>query len=198
MGRRRSSTRNSRVLLILILLLCSCSRPAATVPEPAKTARITQFYVREPVLPKGEKTMLCYGVENAKAVWLAPPKTEQWAALTRCVQVEPAGNTTYTLTAEGADAQQVSRDLTVQVGAARAKIVNVQISAVRVKAGDVVNICYTVESAQSVRIDPIGFQAGPKAKGCANHQPRKTTTYVVSAIGADGDKDQERVTVKVE
>ena len=191
--------------IVLAALLTSawmpagCSRSQKPAPPKAVEAvRITQFYASPAMVARGDKTLVCYGVENAKAVWLSPPKTEQWAALTRCVQVEPTGNTTYTLTAEGADAQQVSRDLTVQVSAVRAKIVNVQISAVRVKAGDVVNICYTVEGAQSVKIDPIGFQAGPKAKGCANHQPRKTTTYVVSAIGADGDKDQERVTVKVE
>jgi hypothetical protein len=175
-----------------------CSRSPKPAPKAVEAVRITQFYASPSIVARGEKGLVCYGVENAKAVWLAPPKTEQWAALTRCVEVAPAGNTTYTLTAEGADGKTVTRDVAVQVGRARPKIVNVQVSALQVKAGQLVNICYTVEGAQSVRIDPIGFRAGAKGKGCVNHLPTKTTTYVVSAVGADGDKDQERVTVKVQ
>src|SRR5437773_8296085 len=122
---------------------CSRSRMPAS-PKAVEPVRIMQFYASPTIVPRGEKTLLCYGVENAKAVWLAPPNTQQWAALTRCVQMEPTANTTYTLTAEGSDGTRVARDLAVQVGAARPKIVNVNISAVRVKRGDVVNICYTV------------------------------------------------------
>src|SRR5260370_17372978 len=73
MGRRRTCAYNSRVLLIPILLLCSCSRPAARVPDSSKTARITQFYAREPILPTGEKPLLCYGVQNAKTFRIQPP-----------------------------------------------------------------------------------------------------------------------------
>ena len=85
----------------------------------------------------------------------------------------------------------MTREVAVQMGAARPK--NRQ-RAGQLFAGEgrqLVNICYTVEGAQSVRIDPIGFHAGAKGKGCVNHLPTKTTTYVVSAVGADGDKDQE-------
>src|SRR5258706_4445445 len=101
MGRRRSSAHNSRVLLIPILLLCSCSRPAATVPEPAKTARITQFYARDPMLPKGEKTMLCYGVENAKAVRIQQHDAYVGPALSYSFEIAPYTAQTYTLTPEG-------------------------------------------------------------------------------------------------
>ena len=175
-----------------------CSRSQKPAPKAVEAVRITQFYASPALVARGDKALVCYGVENAKTVWLAPPKTEQWAALTRCVEVAPTENTTYTLTAEGADGKQVTREVAVQIGAARPRIVNVQVSSLRVKAGELVNICYTVEGAQSVRIDPIGFHAGAKGKGCVNHLPTKTTTYVVSAVGADGDKDQERVTVKVQ
>ena len=51
--------------------------------------------------------------------------------------------------------------------------------------------------AQSVTIDPIGFKAGSGAYACTTHQPKETTTYVVTAHGADGDQDSEKVTVKV-
>jgi hypothetical protein len=72
------------------------------------------------------------------------------------------------------------------------------VSSLEVKPGGLVNICYTVENAKSVTIEPIHFTGGAKAKGCVNDTPRKSTTYVVSAIGAGGEKDQERLTVKVQ
>ena len=46
-------------------------------------------------------------------------------------------------------------------------------------------------------IDPIGYKTGNGAYGCTTHQPKETTTYVVTARGADGDQDSEKVTVKV-
>jgi hypothetical protein len=58
-----------------------------------------------------------------------------------------------------------------------------------------VNICYTVEGAQSVRIDdriPCGARGRLRQPS-----PTKTTTYVVSAVGATRQRP-ERVTVKVQ
>jgi hypothetical protein len=140
---------------------------------------------------------VCYGVENARTVWLEPPRRELSVALARCVEVSPSADTTYKLTVEGEDGQAVTRELKLAVGAARAKIVNVNVSALQVKPGDLVSVCYTVENARAVTIDPIGFRGASAAKGCATDQPRKSTTYTVSAVGSGGDKDQERVTVKV-
>jgi hypothetical protein len=83
------------------------------------------------------------------------------------------------------------------VGAPLAKIVNVNISALEVKAGELVSVCYTVEHARAVTIDPLRFRGGSAGKGCATDQPRKSTTYTISALGVGGDKDQEQVTVRV-
>ena len=80
----------------------------------------------------------------------------------------------------------MTRELKVTVGAARAKIVNVTVSALEVKAGDLVSVCYTVENARAVTIEPIGFRGGSAAKGCATDQPRKTTTYTISAVARAG------------
>jgi len=118
-------------------------------------------------------------------------------ALARCLEVSPTADTTYKLTVEGADGKTVTRELKVAVGAARARIVNVTVSALAVKAGDLVSVCYTVENARAVTIDPIGFRGGSAGKGCATDQPRKSTTYTISAVGAGGEKDRERVMVQV-
>ena len=59
------------------------------------------------------------------------------------------------------------------------------------------SLCYNVSNTKSVTIDPIGYKAGGRTSGCTTHQPTATTTYIVTAIGANGEKDQEKVTVKV-
>lgn len=175
---------------------CSTEKPA----PPLKVERppsITQFYAPQPTVSVGEAAKLCYGVENAKNVWISPPLKELSVALARCIEVEPKENTTYALTVEGNDGTRVSQEAMIFVGAPKAKIINVNVSAVDVKAGQTVSLCYTVQNVRSVTIDPPGFHGGADPKGCITDQPRKTTTYVIAASGAEGDRDQEQVTVKV-
>src|SRR5580704_4905611 len=113
--------------LLLIVVAAGCTRtqsppPRSSAPEPV---RITQFYATEPKLARGEKELLCYGVENAKTVWLSPPRQELSASASRCVEVNPTSTMTYTLGAAGADSQPITKDVTVQVGAPRVKIIEV-------------------------------------------------------------------------
>ena len=186
------------LLAAACVLLASCAEPVKPVPKAAPLEpKITQLYAPQPSVPAGEAAKICYGVENAKTVWIAPPTKELSVAVARCIEVEPKTKTTYTLTAEGAEGKRVSQDITIGVGGARVKLANVNISALEVKAGETVTICYAAENARTVTIDPPGFRGGSKPKGCATHQPTKTTTYTVAVIGADGDRDQEQVTVKV-
>jgi hypothetical protein len=180
---------------------CNNSKPT---PAPATTAaapdavRITQFYATQPRLPRGEKELLCYGVENAKTVWLAPPRQELSAALSRCVEVNPTATTTYTLTAEGTGGPAATKDVTVTLGGERVKIVDVTVSALSVKAGDTVSICVHSKGAASVEVEPLHFRTANRTESCTLDHPKQTTTYAVTATGADGDQDHERVTVKVQ
>jgi len=184
-------------------LACSRSQEPASKPTAAQQSkpdppRITQFYATAPRLAAGEKELLCYGVANAKNVWLSPPRQELSAALSRCVEVTPNGSTTYTLTAEGEGGPPATSELTVTLGPPKVKIINVTVSSLSVKPGDAVSLCYDVHFAQSVTISPIGFHSGASNHGCTMVQPRKTTTYTVSAVGPSGDKDEQPVTVKVQ
>jgi hypothetical protein len=192
------------IALAASAVLAGCSSPEqravipAVVPAAApEGARITQLYTTSAQVGRGETALVCYGVENATAVWLEPPRHELSVAQARCIDVSPKADTTYKLTVQGADGKTVTRELKVKVGASRARLVNVTVSAVEVKAGDLVSLCYTVENARAVTVDPIGFRAGSAGKGCAKDQPAKSTTYTVSAVGAGGEKDEERVTVRV-
>jgi hypothetical protein len=196
-------------VVAVVCALAGCTK-AEKPAAPAKTAearardlvRINQFYSSVATLHPGEKGLLCYGVENARAVWLAPPRHQVPAVYSRCVEAAPAATTTYTLTAEGSDGATAIRRYTVAVGAAppagrRAKIVDVTVSALAVSAGQPVSICYTVEDSTEVRIEPIHFSGGAYSKSCAVDQPRQTTTYIVTAKGAAGS-DTEKVTVAVQ
>jgi hypothetical protein len=159
--------------------------------------KITQLYASPPKIGRGEKSLICYGVENARTVWLSPPRHELSAALSRCVDVTPAATTNYTLTAEGAGGAPATRDITVTVGAPKVHIVDVTVNSLSVARGTPVSICYRVENARSVRIEPLGFtRAGDR--GCTADHPQRTTTYTVVAIGAEGDRDEEKVAVKVQ
>jgi len=186
------------LLLWAALMQTSCTRterpPRASKPEPV---RITQFYATAPKLARGDKELLCYGVENAKTVWLSPPRQELTASASRCVEVNPSSITTYTLSAAGADGQPATQQVTVDVGSPRARIVEVKVSTLDLSRGEQLSICYRVENAKSVEIQPIHFRGGSRPDTCTMTSPHETTTYVVSAVGADGDKDEERVTVKV-
>jgi hypothetical protein len=193
-----------RVRYALLALLATafetaCSRPpaASKVSPKASEPRITQFYATELNLAAGEKSLLCYGVENAKTVWLSPPRHELSAALTRCVEESPTATTSYTLTAEGADGRSTTRELTIAVGPSRAHIIEVNVSSLKIARGATLTICYTVENARSVSIDPLRFAAGAEPKGCTTDHPMKTTTYTVVVTGAGGTRDEEKVTVKV-
>ncbi len=184
-------------------LLTGCSSPTHTDPAPkqavgpADEARITQFYATAPRVPRGEKALLCYGVENASAVWLDPGHKELSAALSRCIEVSPTEDTTYVLSAQSPGGKPVTREVKIATGAARVRIVNVNISALEVKPGDLVSVCYTVENARAVTIDPLKHHCGADPKGCATDEPRKSTTYTITATGAGGETDRERVTVRV-
>jgi hypothetical protein len=188
-------------ILAVACLSAACSRAPespATATTAAAPPKITQFYASPAEVPRGEKTLLCYGVENAKTVWLSPPRREVSAALSRCIDVEPAAATTYTLTAEG-DGGSAKQDVTVTIGAAKpgsVKIKEVRVTSLSIKKGEAVSICYAVSNAASVRIEPATTPSG-RDPHCGIAHPDRTTTYTVTATGAGGDRDQERVTVQV-
>ena len=175
------------------------NKPAASAPaeEPFK---ITQFYAAAPELAKGEKALLCYGVEHAKSVWLSPPRQELAPSPTRCIEVAPEKTTTYTLTAENGRGQSATQTVTIQVGAAKppqVRIEEVTVTSLTIKPGGQVGICYKVRNANSIHISPGGYRSGPGDHGCTVEHPGHTTTYVVAATGAAGDHDEEKVTVTV-
>jgi hypothetical protein len=185
-------------MAVACLGLAACERNAppagaAKAPEPV---RITNFYASPENPFRGEKAMLCYGVENADAVTLDPPVDRVWPALTHCIEVVPAKGTTYTLTASRG-ASTASQSVTVTPGPPRMKLIEVSINKLEVARGEMVTVCYKARNASEVTIRPGVYMLHGPDSGCVADQPEADTTYVVTAVGPGGQRDSERVTAKV-
>jgi hypothetical protein len=76
---------------------------------------ILRFFPYPGEIQRGDSTMLCYGVSNAKSVTLEPQPNAVWPAFERCVTVSPKKTTTYTLTAADAAGHTKSATVTVEV-----------------------------------------------------------------------------------
>lgn len=177
-------------------------RPALSSPGRA-AVRITQFYAAETRVGAGDKTLLCYGVENAKVVRLSPPIEDVWPAVSRCFDVIPPHTTRYVLTAEDTTGQAVSQSATIEVGPAKPKLVDVSVNKLEAKAGELITLCFKARNATNYDVGglkPVTMGAArtivTPERGCFGDHPRKTTTYVVKVTGPGGE-DSERVTVVV-
>lgn len=76
---------------------------------------ILNFYGSPGIIRRGDSAQLCYGVSNAKSVRLDPPAGSVWPSASRCVEVSPAKDTTYTLTAADATGNTKTQSLTIKV-----------------------------------------------------------------------------------
>ena len=86
--------------------------PAGTARGPVK---ILQFYANVGTLTRGEKAMLCYGVENAKSVHISPMIQGVYPSPSRCLEIVPEHTTHYTLLAEGYDGRVAMQSFTLPV-----------------------------------------------------------------------------------
>ena len=77
--------------------------------------KLLMFYANPPAIQAGGKTLLCYGVANAKSVEVKPGVEGVSPSLSRCLEVRPTTDTTYTLVATGVSGAQESRELNVKV-----------------------------------------------------------------------------------
>ena len=84
--------------------------------------RILQFRASVGALMQGETAQLCYGVENAKLVRIAPVAARVLPATNRCMEVGPRHTTHYTIMAVGYDGSVATRSLTLPVQTAPLEI----------------------------------------------------------------------------
>ena len=77
--------------------------------------KILGFTASPAVFRRGEKGTVCYSVNNAVAVKIDPLTEPLKPSMTRCVDVAPHKDTTYTLTATDAKGHTQTASLFVQV-----------------------------------------------------------------------------------
>ncbi len=80
-----------------------------------KDLAIQSFYASAGEIHRGETLQLCYGVANAKTVKLEPQDNPVWPSYSRCVEVAPRKDTTYTLTVQDAAGNTKTQSLDVKV-----------------------------------------------------------------------------------
>ncbi len=159
--------------------------------------RILSFYATAAEIRDGDREILCYGVQNAKAVRIEPPIEQLTPALTRCFWAEPHRDSRYKLVAEGFDGRQVSESFEVRVKPALPSILFFAVSHKEIVRGDAVTLCYGVAHSSAVELLPIGWSLAPVAKNCARFYPKVTHNYTLVARGVEGSTDREKFTVKV-
>jgi hypothetical protein len=77
--------------------------------------KVLAFYANPPVIRRGSKGLLCYGVANAASVRIEPHVDDTNPSLSRCVETAPNATTTYTLTATDASGRAETRTVDVAV-----------------------------------------------------------------------------------
>lgn len=88
---------------------------AEIVRKYAGDLKILSFYTTSGTIRRGEKTLLCYGVASAARVRIEPGVEPVKPSLSRCVEVSPSANTSYTLTAEDETGHSVTASLPILV-----------------------------------------------------------------------------------
>jgi len=66
-----------------------------------------------------------------------------------------------------------------------------------VRRGETAQVCFGVANAKAVTLEPQGNPVWPSHNLCVDVRPIKTTTYTLTATGADGKSVSQEVTVKV-
>jgi hypothetical protein len=77
--------------------------------------KILSFYASPPSVRRGGKALLCYGVASAHSVRIEPAVDGAWPSLSRCLDVHPERDTTYTLTATDGKGREDSRTASIHV-----------------------------------------------------------------------------------
>lgn len=190
-----------RWLALLLVSLMGCSeapKKAAESKAAAAPAKILNFYASPPSIEKGGDALLCYGVEAAGWVKIDPPVEQLTPALSRCFQVKPEATTQYTLSVEGASQKTDVTVTPAQPKAVRKELIKYFVAAPhQAAAGEKVTLCYGVQNAKAVKVEPSTQAHQPSDKICFTETVNATTSFRLTAMGNDGSVQTATFTVKV-
>jgi len=82
-------------------------------------------------------------------------------------------------------------------GGGRVKILAFSLSSGAIRRGQSVQLCYGVANAKTVKIEPPVGETWPSMSRCVDVEPKKDTTYVITAADAEGHSDTAQLAIKV-
>jgi outer membrane protein OmpA-like peptidoglycan-associated protein len=166
---------------------------AVQVTVGAVTAQIVRFAANPASIPTGGQTTLSWSTNNATSVSISPGVGT--VSANGSTTVSPTATTVYTLSATGTDGKTVTATAQVTVGAVTAQIVRFAASPSTIGLGASSTLSWSTSHATSVSISPgIGTVS---ANGSTTVSPAMTTSYTLSATGADGNTVTAVATVTV-
>jgi hypothetical protein len=76
--------------------------------------KILDFYATPPAVMRGERSIICYGVNAAASVRIEPPVEQLHPAISHCLGVAPLRDTDYKLIAADRAGHTVTQTLTIR------------------------------------------------------------------------------------
>jgi hypothetical protein len=159
---------------------------------------ITEFTASPASVAAGDAVTMCYGAQDAVRTTIDPDIGEVKPIDRNCFTYRVTRTTSYTLTATGRDGRRVSRQLTVRVES----LPTVEITHFRAQPSSLpeagkVQLCYGVLLARGARIDQGVGEIESSMDNCIYVTAKQTTTYTLTATGADGKTVTRSLTLRV-
>ncbi len=129
---------------------------------------------------RGRPFTLCYGVLNAARVTLDPPLAELTPSISRCVEAVIHRRTTVTLTAFDKAGKSVSASIDIPVREPQPEILFANLSSREIRRGDRFTLCYGVQDATRVRVEPGPLELPVSAKRCATWFPAEAPRKLIA------------------
>ncbi len=159
----------------------------------ATSAQILRFSAGPSSIATGAQSTLSWSTSGATTVSISPGIGTVTA--NGSTTVSPAATTTYTLSATGTDGKTVTAAVQVTVGKLTAQILRFAASPSTIGLGASTTLSWTTSGATTISISPgIGTVT---ANGSTTISPATTTSYTISATGADGKTVTAVTTVTV-
>jgi hypothetical protein len=168
----------------------------ATKP-PSPPPEILSFDAAPGSIVAGEKAQLCFQVKDASSVQIDSGAPRQQPGTERqCVSVAAMKTTVYTLTAVNAEGKTRSRQATIRVSQPPPQIVSFNAQPNSLRSAGSVRLCYETLNAAGLQIDH-GVGAVRPAKGCVDAKVSESTTFTLTATGAERQTQQSQTRVDV-
>jgi hypothetical protein len=191
-------------MLVFTLVLTSFVNVSAAEYTPPTTPVINSFTTSDTNIVIGDTVTLSWDVSDAvniEIIGLEKITEAENLPLKGDLELWPMASTTYVLNAYGENGSMISATVDVNVNSSGPlNILSFTASSEQIQLGDTVLLNWQVKNAKSIEI--IGLEKLPEKElpvleGELEVWPMATTTYVLQAVGFQGEVASKIVTVSV-